>query len=129
MDALIFRVAAVGIASAFLALLLKKDNPVFAALIAISGSLILFFLIVPRFAAVFEMFRIITDNIGSGEVYIPTVLRIIGIAYAAEFGANICADAGEAGLASRVELAGKILILAASTPIIVTLLDQILRLT
>jgi len=129
MDPLIFRIAAIGMITALLALALKKDNPVFAALVALAGSLVIFFLIIPRFAAVLEMFRIITDNVGNGGMYISTVLRIIGIAYVAEFGSNICADAGESGLAARVELAGKVLILGASAPIILTLLGQILSLT
>jgi len=126
MYGLILRIAAIGIVTAFLALMLRRDNPVFAALITLAGSVLIFFMLVPRFAAVIELFTAITDNIGTGGVYVVTVLRVIGIAYAAEFGASICADAGENGLASKVELAGKILILATSAPVILTLLQQIL---
>ena len=113
-------------ACAFLALALRRDNPAFAALIALTGSVLIFFMIVPRFGAALEMIRLITDNLGSGAAYVTTVLKIIGIAYAAEFGAGICADAGETGLAQRVELAGKILILAAAAPVVLTLLRQVL---
>jgi len=35
----------------------------------------------------------------------------VGIAYIAEFGAEVCRDAGEGAIASKVELAGKLLLL------------------
>ncbi|MCL2406941.1 MAG: stage III sporulation protein AD [Defluviitaleaceae bacterium] len=126
MDTLILRIAATGVVSAFLALSLKKDNPVFASLIAVIGGVLIFFMIAPYFSAVLSLFTSISDNIGTGGVYITTVLRVIGVAYAAEFGSSICADAGENGLAQKVELAGKILILAIAAPVILTLLQQIL---
>ena len=126
MDTFIFRLAAIGITSAVLALVLKKENPVFAMLIALAGSILIFVMVIPRFAVVIELIQLISYNLGDSAVYITTVIKIIGIAYAAEFGASICADAGESGLASHVELAGKLLILAASAPIILTLIRQVL---
>ena len=126
MDSLIFRIAVTGIISALLAVVLKKDNPVFAVLIGLAGSILIFFMILPRLGAVIDMLRTIGDSLGSGYAYVSVVLRVIGIAYIAEFGSSICADAGESGLASRVELAGKVLILTTSAPIILTLLRQIL---
>ncbi|MGQ0512778.1 SpoIIIAC/SpoIIIAD family protein, partial [Bacillus sp. D-CC] len=47
-----------------------------------------------------------------------TLLTIIGIAYIAEFGAQITKDAGQGAIASKIELAGKILILVMAIPII-----------
>lgn len=125
MDALIFRVAAAAIVCALLALTLRRDNPVFASLIALAGGVLIFFMVVPYLSAVLQTLHAVTDNLGEGSVYITTVLRVIGIAYAAEFGANICNDAGESALASRVELAGKVLILATAAPIVLTLLRQV----
>jgi stage III sporulation protein AD len=126
MDGLIFKIAAVGVISALLAVTLRRDNPVFAVLIGLAGGVLVFFMAAPRFGAALDMIKSVADSLGDGAAYISTVLKIIGIAYAAEFGASICSDAGEAGLASRVELAGKALILAASAPVVLTLLRQIL---
>ena len=47
-----------------------------------------------------------------------TLLKIIGIAYIAEFGAQITKDAGQGAIASKIELAGKILILVMAIPIL-----------
>jgi stage III sporulation protein AD len=66
-------------------------------------------------------------DLGAG--HIATVIKIIGIAYAAEFGSQICADAGEGAIASKIELGGKGLIMAISTPIIVSLVEQLFIIT
>ena len=60
-------------------------------------------------------------------MYLDTVLRVIGVAYLAAFGGQVCRDAGEGALAAKVELAGKVLILAMSVPLMFALLDLILR--
>ena len=45
------------------------------------------------------------------------LIRATGIALIAEFGCQLCKDAGESALASKVELAGKISILVLSLPL------------
>ena len=65
---------------------------------------------------------------GIGEMYLIILLKIIGISYLVEFGAQVCRDAGEGAIASKVELAGKVMILVMAVPIIAFALDTILRL-
>jgi stage III sporulation protein AD len=55
------------------------------------------------------------------------VLKITGIAYIAEFGAEVCKDAGEGSIASKIELAGKVTIIVLAVPIITSLLDLIIK--
>jgi len=61
--------------------------------------------------------------------YIGLILKIIAIAYIAEFGAQICTDAGESAIASKIELAGKVLILITSMPVLYGLVDLIKAMT
>ena len=60
------------------------------------------------------------------NVYVETLLKIIGIAYIAEFGAQITKDAGQGAIASKIELAGKILILVMAIPILTVVIETIL---
>ncbi len=64
---------------------------------------------------------------GINFLYMQTLLRIIGVAYLAEFGSQVCRDAGEGSLASRIEFAAKILILVMAIPIVIAVMDSILR--
>ncbi|GGE46583.1 hypothetical protein GCM10011391_26730 [Pullulanibacillus camelliae] len=67
-------------------------------------------------------------NANLNLVYMTTILKIIGIAYIAEFGVQIARDAGQGALASKIELAGKILILVMAIPIIMAIIKTILGL-
>ena len=61
-------------------------------------------------------------------VYMGTILKIVGVAYIADFGSQICRDAGEGALASKIEFAAKIIVLVMAVPIIVAVLQSLLKL-
>ena len=62
-----------------------------------------------------------------GSTYFGPVLKVIGIAYLATFGAEVCRDAGEGAIAAKIEFAGKVLIMIVAMPIVVAVLETILR--
>ena len=49
-------------------------------------------------------------------------------AYIAEFGVQLCKDAGENSIAAKVELSGKILIMVVSAPVLLAVLDMAVNL-
>ena len=60
-------------------------------------------------------------------MHMNTLIKIMGVAYVAEYGAQICKDAGENSLGSKVELAGKLTILSLSVPVVLVILETLLR--
>lgn len=74
------------------------------------------------------MLQAIGQKANVNSMYLETILKIIGIAYVAEFASQITKDAGQGTLASKIELAGKILILAMAIPILTVLIETILNL-
>lgn len=68
----------------------------------------------------------ITANVNM--IYVETILKIIGIAYIAEFGSQITKDAGQGAIASKIEMAGKILILVMAIPILTVIIETIISL-
>lgn len=123
----IFKIVAFGTVAAILAIMIKRDNISFALMISIVASVIIFLMILPKLSVILEMLNKISLSVGSGSQYVGTIIKIIGIAYAAEFGAQICNDAGESSIASKIELAGKVLIMGVSAPIVFTLLEQVVN--
>ena len=55
------------------------------------------------------------------------MLKIIGIAYIADFGAQVTRDAGEEAMASKIEMAGKVLILVMAIPIVTMIIETIIK--
>ena len=124
----IYKIVIAAVIAAVLAAVIKKDNPVFAVLVVIAMSAIILIIIMPQLTTVFSALNDIGEEVGVAREYILIVLKIIGIAYIAEFGAQLCIDAGETALAANVGVAGKVLIMGMSVPIMMSLLNQILLL-
>lgn len=59
--------------------------------------------------------------------YLGLLLKVIGIAYLTTFAAHFAYDAGETGTGWRVEVAGKIVILALALPLVVSITETILK--
>jgi stage III sporulation protein AD len=74
------------------------------------------------------MLQKIASNANVNLIYVETILKIIGIAYIAEFAAQITKDAGQGAIASKIELGGKILILAMAIPILTVMIETIIQL-
>ena len=110
--------------AAVLAHMLRRDSPIAGALIPIAMTVIIFMALVPTISSLFGVFGELTAQLGSGSAYVLIVVKVIGIAYIAEFGSQICADAQEAALAQTVELAGRVAIMAVSAPVILALIRQ-----
>lgn len=80
---------------------------------------------------IYELIRMverIANEASIDLIYVETILKIIGIAYIAEFGAQITKDAGQGSIASKIELAGKILILSMAIPIMTVIIQTMIKL-
>lgn len=99
-----------------------------AVLISLVVGAFIFLLLVDRIGTVVRVLADLSERAGINQFYLNTVLKIIGIAYVAEFGGQVCRDAGENAIAGKVELAAKVLIMVLAIPIIVAILESILRL-
>lgn len=122
----IFQIVGLGLIAAVLAVLLKQHRPEIALQVSVVTGLIIIMLIMFRLASVLEALQGMTRRINVDTVYISTIFRIVGIAYIAEFGAQVCRDAGETSIASKIELAGKVIIMVLAVPILMALLDLII---
>lgn len=95
-------------------------------LIVFVGCAIFLFLI-DQIYAIIHMVEKIAVNAKVNMIYIETILKIIGIAYIAEFAAQVTKDAGQGSIASKIELGGKILILTMAIPILTVMIETIIQ--
>ena len=123
----IVQLAVIAILAAVLALVLKKDSPQFAILITIGASVLILLAVLPGLSGTLGLLKRVSE-MATGFEHYATILKMIGIAYVAEFGAQICTDAGEASMASKLELAGKLMIMAIAAPLVLELAEQVLSL-
>ncbi|WAA11222.1 stage III sporulation protein AD [Fervidibacillus albus] len=113
--------------ASFLALIVKEQKPNIAFLLTIFTGSAIFLFLIDQIYEIIRMIEEIARNAKVNHVYVETILKIIGIAYIVEFASQITKDAGQGALASKIEMAGKIIILAMAVPIITTLIEMILQ--
>lgn len=74
----------------------------------------------------------ILDNLTSiskvESKYLSLILKISGITYLIEFGKNLCIDASESALGTKLEMAGKVMVVTLTLPILTEILEQIVGL-
>jgi stage III sporulation protein AD len=121
----IVQVAVIGVIATVLAVVLRKDRPEYALQIGIAAGVIILFLVIGSVSQVVRYVSELAAAYSIDTAYVGIVLKIIGVAYIAEFAAQVCKDAGESSIASKVELAGKILICLLALPVMKALIDTI----
>jgi len=123
----IVQVVGLAIVSVVLLLVIRQQRPEVAVLLGLAVGLAVFLMVAQRLAAILDFLRDLASRAQVDSLYLNTILKIVGIAYMAEIGTQVCHDAGENSVASKVELAGKILILVLAMPIVMAILEIILK--
>jgi len=124
----ILQIVAVGLIATVLIVVVKSQKPELAVLLGVAAGAILFLMVLGKISAVINIVKDLAIRAGINMVYLGTILKIVGVAYIAEFGAQICRDAGEGAIATKIEFAAKIFILALAMPIVVAVLQVLLKL-
>jgi len=123
----IMKIVIVGILAAVLSVLLKEEKPEIAVLISIVTGLVIFVFLITKLNSVMTVLKYFAGKANIDVLYFSTILKVIAIAYITEFGAQICRDAGEGSIASKVEFAGKVLIMVIAIPILAALMDIMIK--
>lgn len=124
----IIQIVGLGFIATILIVILKEQKPQFAFLITIFTGVTIFLFLIGKIATIILVLERLAVQSNVNMVFLETILKIIGIAYIAEFGAQITKDAGQGAIASKIELAGKILIMVMAIPIISAIIETIIHL-
>ncbi|MBQ3600339.1 MAG: stage III sporulation protein AD [Lachnospiraceae bacterium] len=119
------KIGILGIAIVCLALPLKNMKEEYSLYLSIGGCILIFYYIVKQIEQMIPTLEHIGSYLPIDSQYISIMKKIIGITYIAEFSADICKDAGYGVIAGQISMAGKLIILSISMPIITSLIELI----
>ncbi len=117
--------AIVAIAAALMAVNFKSFKAEYGIYISIGICILATTLVLSQLEYLIEVVDIIRSYIGLDQVYISTMLKIVGISYVAEFASDVCKDCGYSSMANQVQVVGKLTVLCISMPILLALLECI----
>lgn len=123
----IIKIIAFAFMALFIVLLFKGKRDDFAVYISIAVGVMIFLFMITKITAVLQFVQQLATKANIDFIYLTTVFKILAIAYLASFCSEICRDAGQGNLGAKVEFAGKILILVLAIPILMAVLQSILK--
>lgn len=97
----------------------------YADLIRMATVILLMIFIVSQLSSVYQVVKDLAGRLNMEDTYLNIVLKVVGIAYLAEFGSQLCEDAGEKAIGNKIQLAGKVMIFVVATPVILALMNMI----
>lgn len=123
----ITKIIGIGIISLILIIIIKQYRPEFAVYISlISGALILI-LVLNKASGIINLLTNLANKTSLNQDFLYLLIKITGIAFLTEFATSICKDSGETAIANKIDIGGKVTIIAMSIPIISSLLETILK--
>lgn len=124
----IIKIVGIGLVALVIIILLKQYKPEFAIYISLLTGILILILIMDKLTGIVNLIQSIVNQSYINTEFITLLIKITGIAFLSEFAISICKDAGEAAIASKIEIGSKIIIISMAIPILSSLLELILKL-
>ena len=106
----------------------SDSTGVFSMLIRIVTVIIFMIFILQKLGGVLGVVKELASKVQIDHAYLDIIFKILGIAYIAEFGYQLCKDAGEEAIGSKIQFAGKVMIFVISSPVFLALVALITEL-
>ncbi len=128
MELLMF-VIAVSLIAVVLAVFLKNGRmPVLAMLVSLAAGILIFLKLIPSLVKLITEINSLAQSANLNIDYMVLILKVVCIAYLGEFAAQICRDAGENGIAQKVDLGVKLVIMLLALPLLETIIETVTEL-
>ena len=115
---LMVKVAAGAITAAVLGVVLRKNTPELALLLALAAGLWMVALVADGLGAVVALMEELTSLAGLSEELLEPVVKTVALSILTRLTAEVCKSAGEGGVAAIVETAGTVLALVVALPLV-----------
>ncbi|MFR3728620.1 stage III sporulation protein AD [Lacrimispora sp.] len=118
-------IAVTGIVAVLLAVSLKGMKGEYGIYVVMAAGFFIFFYGMGKLTTILDTMKEIQSYIKINNIYLSTLVKMIGITYIAEFASGICKDAGYGAIGTQIEIFGKLSVLAVSMPILLALIETL----
>jgi len=121
----IIKIVSIALIGVILSGIIKGIKPDFAIYVVLTTVICIFLIILEKLGYMFSFLEKIYDELSYGKEFFPILIKVLAVSYLTDFVSDLCKDADEKAISSKVELAGKVIIFYLSIPILVSILDLI----
>lgn len=122
---MIYKIMVIALVGVIMAMFLRTQRAEYSVFLSICIAILILFCVLGLFSSAKEQLSSISVYLSMDNQYYGLLFKMIGITYLCEFCSGICKDAGYHAIGSQIEIFGKISILLAGVPILMTLLETI----
>lgn len=123
----IIKIVGIAFVTLIVVIILKQYKPEFAMYASILGGAIILFMSLGKITGIIQLLENISLKTAINGEFLGILIKITGIAFLTEFAVSVCKDVGETAIASKVDLGGKVIIIAISIPIVSALLETVVK--
>lgn len=122
---LLFKLCAMAVIAASMAIMVKSIRPELALQVSVMAGLLILLAALEMIGGIISSLVTLADRYGVDSTHIGIVIKVIGIAYVAQFASQICKDGGEGAISGKIELAARVVMLGMVLPSVISLFDTI----
>ena len=123
----VIKIIGIGLISLIMIIIIKQHRPEFAIYISLIAGVLIFSLVFGKISGIITMLSNIANKSAINKEFLNLLIKITGIAILTEFAVSICKDSGETAIANKIDIGGKVTIIAISIPIISSLLETVIK--
>jgi stage III sporulation protein AD len=122
---LLIKAAVIAVVGAVITLVIKKNSPEMALLLAAALTLLILYFAADAIARLMGFIETLSDTAELSPALISIVMKTVGIAILTKLSADVCRDAGQSSVASGLELTGAAAALYVALPLMETVFSMI----
>ena len=124
----VIKIVGVSIFAVIMIIILKNYRPEMALVLSIITGMGIMLYAISKMSSVINVLNDLVSKSGVNTDFLLIIIKVIGIAYIVEFGKNVCIDAGQSSIATKLEMAGKVVIVVLTIPLISSLVNVLVGL-
>ena len=111
------RLCALALCAVVAVLLLAPEKNGSTVLVSIIATVVMAVLIVGQVTPIMDFINELKNIAGLADSTVLPLFKVVGISFVTKITADICIDAGEKGLAAKLEMAGTVLSIVVTLPL------------
>ena len=121
----VLKLSAVALIAICAVMIIKSYRPELAMQVSIGAGIAILAYGMNTVGGIAQTADSIFSRYGIDPEGMKSIAKMIGIAYIAQFSADTCRDCGESSLAGKVEFAGRLMMVSAALPLVISTLEAI----
>lgn len=124
----VIKIIGIGFLTLIIAIIIKEYRKEYYIYVVLIGGALILISSLDTIKSIVSFINELSYNTKYDNQFITLLLKLTGISILIEYAVSVCKDAGENGIASKIDFGGKIILISMSIPVISVALEALMNL-